>query len=130
MWSTAGPSAIRDELCDEAVRLSAELCALLPDSRDAQALAALISRPVSSISMGIVARRVCGCGLQSIGLAPLPSSGAEDIMNDLPPRGASTKSRREGPVRGLGRSWAWRTIRRGRQASRAARGRGRRARGR
>ena len=41
-WSTAGPSAIRDELCDEAVRLSAELCALLPDSRDAQALAALI----------------------------------------------------------------------------------------
>lgn len=41
-WSTAGPSAIRDELCDEAVRLSAELCALLPDSRDAQALTALI----------------------------------------------------------------------------------------
>ncbi|MEC9322526.1 MAG: sigma-70 family RNA polymerase sigma factor [Actinomycetota bacterium] len=41
-WSTAGPSAIRDDLCDEAVRISAELCALLPDSRDAQALAALI----------------------------------------------------------------------------------------
>ena len=42
-WSTAGPSAIRDELCDEAVRLSAELCALLPDSRDAQALADYLS---------------------------------------------------------------------------------------
>ena len=41
-WSTAGPSAIRDELCDEAIRLSAEVCALLPDVGDAQALAALI----------------------------------------------------------------------------------------
>lgn len=41
-WSTAGPSAIRDELCDEAVRLSAELCTLLPDSRDAGALSALL----------------------------------------------------------------------------------------
>ena len=52
-WSTAGPSAIRDELCDEAVRLSAELCALLPDSRDAQALAALRA----------IARRAAGHGL-------------------------------------------------------------------
>lgn len=41
-WSSAGPSAIRDELCDEAVRLSAELCALMPGSRDAHALAALV----------------------------------------------------------------------------------------
>lgn len=41
-WSTAGPSAIRDELCDEAVRLSTELCVLLPDTRDTHALAALI----------------------------------------------------------------------------------------
>ena len=41
-WSTAGPSAIRDELCDEGVRLAGELCALMPDSRDAHALAALI----------------------------------------------------------------------------------------
>ena len=41
-WSTAGPSAIRDELCDEGVRLAGELCALMPDSRDAQALAALV----------------------------------------------------------------------------------------
>ena len=41
-WSTAGPSAIRDELCDEGVRLTGELCALLPDSRDAWALAALV----------------------------------------------------------------------------------------
>ena len=30
-WSTAGPSAIRDELCDEGVRLAGELCALMPD---------------------------------------------------------------------------------------------------
>ena len=41
-WSTAGPSAIRDELCDEGVRLAGELCALMPDARDAQALAALM----------------------------------------------------------------------------------------
>jgi RNA polymerase sigma-70 factor, ECF subfamily len=41
-WSTAGPSAIRDELCDEGVRLAGELCELMPDSRDAQALAALM----------------------------------------------------------------------------------------
>lgn len=41
-WSTAGPSAIRDELCDEGVRLAAELCALLPDDRDAHALSALV----------------------------------------------------------------------------------------
>jgi RNA polymerase sigma-70 factor (ECF subfamily) len=41
-WSTAGPSAIRDELCDEGVRLAGELCSLMPDERDAQALAALV----------------------------------------------------------------------------------------
>ena len=41
-WSTAGPSAIRDELCDEGVRLAGELCDLMPDSRDAHALAALV----------------------------------------------------------------------------------------
>lgn len=41
-WSTAGPSAIRDELCDEGVRLAGELCALMPGDRDAQALAALV----------------------------------------------------------------------------------------
>jgi RNA polymerase sigma-70 factor (ECF subfamily) len=40
-WSTAGPSAIRDELCDEGVRLAGELCALMPDEGEAQALAAL-----------------------------------------------------------------------------------------
>ena len=32
-WSTAGPSAIRDELCDEGVRLAGELCALMPGER-------------------------------------------------------------------------------------------------
>ena len=41
-WSTAGPSAVRDELCDEGVRLAGEVCALMPDSRDAHALAALV----------------------------------------------------------------------------------------
>jgi predicted RNA polymerase sigma factor len=41
-WSTGGPSAIRDELCDEGVRLAGELCSLLPGNRDAHALAALV----------------------------------------------------------------------------------------
>lgn len=41
-WSTAGPSAIRDELCDEGVRLAGELCSLMPDTSDAHALAALV----------------------------------------------------------------------------------------
>ncbi|OYV24231.1 MAG: RNA polymerase subunit sigma-24 [Mycobacterium sp. 20-66-4] len=41
-WSTAGPSAIRDELCDEGIRLAGELCALMPDEREAHALAALM----------------------------------------------------------------------------------------
>jgi RNA polymerase sigma-70 factor (ECF subfamily) len=37
-WSTAGPSAIRDELCDEGVRLGGEM----PGEPDAHALAALM----------------------------------------------------------------------------------------
>ena len=41
-WSTAGPSAIRDELCDEGIRLAGEMCALMPTERDAHALAALV----------------------------------------------------------------------------------------
>ncbi|ORA61254.1 RNA polymerase sigma factor [Mycobacteroides franklinii] len=41
-WSTGGPSAIRDELCDEGVRLAGELCKLLPQEREANALAALV----------------------------------------------------------------------------------------
>jgi RNA polymerase sigma-70 factor (ECF subfamily) len=41
-WSTAGPSAIRDELCDEGVRLATELCTLMPTEREAHALAALV----------------------------------------------------------------------------------------
>ncbi|BAX90997.1 RNA polymerase sigma factor [Mycobacterium shigaense] len=41
-WSTAGPSAVRDELCDEGIRLAGELCALMPDEREGQALAALM----------------------------------------------------------------------------------------
>lgn len=41
-WSTGGPSAIRDELCDEGVRLAGELCSLMPGNLDAHALAALV----------------------------------------------------------------------------------------
>jgi RNA polymerase sigma-70 factor (ECF subfamily) len=41
-WSTAGPSAIRDELCDEGVRLAGELCTLMPREPEAHALAALV----------------------------------------------------------------------------------------
>jgi RNA polymerase sigma-70 factor, ECF subfamily len=41
-WSTAGPSVIRDELCDEAIRLAGEVCLLMPDARDGQALSALM----------------------------------------------------------------------------------------
>ena len=41
-WSTAGPSAIRDELCDEGVRLTGELCALMSEEPEAHALAALV----------------------------------------------------------------------------------------
>ncbi|OBI18748.1 RNA polymerase subunit sigma-24 [Mycobacterium sp. E2327] len=41
-WSTAGPSAIRDELCDEGVRLAQELCGLMPHEPEAHALAALV----------------------------------------------------------------------------------------
>ena len=41
-WSTAGPSAIRDELCDEGVRLAGELCTLMPAEPEAHALAALV----------------------------------------------------------------------------------------
>ncbi len=41
-WSTAGPSAIRDELCDEGIRLATELCTLMPSEPEAHALAALV----------------------------------------------------------------------------------------
>lgn len=41
-WSTAGPSAIRDELCEEGVRLAGELCTLMPADQDCHALAALV----------------------------------------------------------------------------------------
>ncbi|ABM14152.1 MULTISPECIES: RNA polymerase sigma factor [Mycolicibacterium] len=41
-WSTAGPSAIRDELCDEAVRLTGELCVAMPEEPEGHALAALV----------------------------------------------------------------------------------------
>jgi RNA polymerase sigma-70 factor, ECF subfamily len=41
-WSTAGPSAIRDELCDEGVRLAGELRALMPGELETHALEALV----------------------------------------------------------------------------------------
>ncbi|WP_373199928.1 RNA polymerase sigma factor [Mycobacterium marinum] len=41
-WATGGPSAIRDELCDEGVRLAQELCALMPQEPETHALAALV----------------------------------------------------------------------------------------
>jgi RNA polymerase sigma-70 factor (ECF subfamily) len=41
-WSTGGPSAIRDDLCDEGVRLAGELCAQMPHELEAHALAALV----------------------------------------------------------------------------------------
>lgn len=41
-WSTGGPSAVRDELCDEGVRLAGELCSLMPENLDAHALSALV----------------------------------------------------------------------------------------
>lgn len=41
-WSTAGTSAIRDELCDEGIRLAGELCALMPHEPETHALAALM----------------------------------------------------------------------------------------
>src|ERR1700744_5179997 len=41
-WSTAGPSAIRDEFWDEAIGLARELCALMPTEPEAHALAALM----------------------------------------------------------------------------------------
>jgi RNA polymerase sigma-70 factor (ECF subfamily) len=42
-WSTAGPSAIRDELCTEGVRLASELAALMPDEPETHALCALVT---------------------------------------------------------------------------------------
>ncbi len=41
-WSTAGPSAIRDDLCDEGIRLAESLCTLMPAESEAHALAALV----------------------------------------------------------------------------------------
>ncbi len=41
-WSTAGPSAIRDELCTEGVRLAGELASLMPDEPETHALCALV----------------------------------------------------------------------------------------
>src|SRR5271168_4277733 len=52
-WSTAGPSAIRDELCDEGIRLAGELCALMRDEPEAHARAAVMllhdSRPTTRV---------------------------------------------------------------------------------
>jgi RNA polymerase sigma-70 factor (ECF subfamily) len=42
-WSTAGPSAVRDELCTEGVRLSGELAGLMPGEPETHALCALVT---------------------------------------------------------------------------------------
>ena len=41
-WSTSGSTAVRDELCDEGIRLALELCELMPSEPEAHALAALM----------------------------------------------------------------------------------------
>ncbi|WP_431953103.1 RNA polymerase sigma factor [Nocardia lijiangensis] len=41
-FATSGPSAVRDELCDEAIRLGRLLCGLMPDEPEARALLALM----------------------------------------------------------------------------------------
>jgi RNA polymerase sigma-70 factor, ECF subfamily len=41
-WSTLGPTAVRDELCDEGVRLAGEVCALMPGEPEAHAVSALM----------------------------------------------------------------------------------------
>lgn len=41
-FAGSGPAAIRDELCDEAIRIGKLLCALLPDEPEARALLALM----------------------------------------------------------------------------------------
>ncbi|MEV6554499.1 sigma-70 family RNA polymerase sigma factor [Nocardia sp. NPDC051756] len=41
-FATSGPTAVRDELCDEAIRLGKLLCALLPDEPEARSLLALM----------------------------------------------------------------------------------------
>ncbi|MCP2287275.1 RNA polymerase sigma factor [Nocardia amikacinitolerans] len=41
-FATSGPSAVRDELCDEAIRLGRLLCGLLPREPEARALLALM----------------------------------------------------------------------------------------
>lgn len=40
--TTAGESAVRDDLCDEGIRLAGEFCSLVPTDRDARALSALM----------------------------------------------------------------------------------------
>ncbi|MFF3225279.1 RNA polymerase sigma factor [Nocardia suismassiliense] len=41
-FATSGPTAVRDELCDEAIRLGKLLCGLLPEDSEARALLALM----------------------------------------------------------------------------------------
>ncbi|MFD6157787.1 RNA polymerase sigma factor [Nocardia sp. NPDC060256] len=41
-FATSGPTVVRDELCDEAIRLGKLLCGLLPDDSEARALLALM----------------------------------------------------------------------------------------
>ncbi|MBF6456681.1 RNA polymerase sigma factor [Nocardia cyriacigeorgica] len=41
-FATSGPEAVRDELCDEAIRLGTLVCELMPDEPEAKALLALM----------------------------------------------------------------------------------------
>ena len=90
-WSTAGPSAIRDELCDEGVRLAGELCGLMPDSRDAVALAALVLLHDSRR-----ATRVDGSG----GLVPLDEQDRRRWDRGRITRGLDRLRRAEGAAGG------------------------------
>ena len=90
-WSTAGPSAIRDELCDEGVRLAGELCGLMPDSRDAAALAALVLLHDSRRST-----RVDGSG----GLVPLDEQDRRRWDRGRITRGLDRLRRAEGATGG------------------------------
>ena len=90
-WSTAGPSAIRDELCDEGVRLAGELCGLMPDSRDAAALAALVLLHDSRRST-----RIDGSG----GLVPLDEQDRRRWDRGRIARGLDRLRRAEGATGG------------------------------
>ena len=79
-WSTAGPSAIRDELCDEGVRLAGELCALMPGELEAHAVHALVLLHDSRRTTRVDAvRRIGAAG----GAGPAPVGSGQGIARGL-----------------------------------------------